>query len=80
MPAENKLIFVLASEGRHIACILSLHILLLSLHTKIRYATSYVRTACPKLSTSMQQAGNNLFCNNIDVDIIGLVARLFQQV
>jgi ArsR family metal-binding transcriptional regulator len=41
-------------------------------------STSCVRTACPKLSTSLKQAVNNLF-NNL-VDIIRLVARLFQQV
>jgi hypothetical protein len=34
--------------------------------------------ACPKLSTSLEQAVNNLY-NNL-VDIIRLVARLFQQV
>ena len=40
-----------------------------------KLSTSCVRTACPKLSTSLEQAVNNL--NNL-VEII--VARLFQQV
>ena len=40
-------------------------------------STSCVRTACPKLSTGMEEAVNN--CNNL-VDIIRLIARLFQQV
>jgi hypothetical protein len=40
-------------------------------------STSCVRTACPKLSTSLEQAVTT--CNNL-VDIIRLVARLFQQV
>jgi hypothetical protein len=41
-------------------------------------STSCVRTACPKLSTGL--AVNNFYsCINV-VDIIRLVARLFQQV
>jgi hypothetical protein len=40
-------------------------------------STSCVRTACPKLSTSLEQAVKS--CNNL-VDIIRFVARLFQQV
>jgi hypothetical protein len=39
--------------------------------------TSCVRTACPKLSTSLEQLVNS--CNKL-VDIIRLVARLFQQI
>jgi hypothetical protein len=41
-------------------------------------STSCVRTACPKLSTRLEQTVNNLF-NNL-VDIIRFVARLSQQV
>jgi hypothetical protein len=40
-------------------------------------STSCVRTACPKLSTSVEELVNS--CNKL-VDIIRLVARLFQQV
>jgi hypothetical protein len=40
-------------------------------------STSCVRTACPKLSTSMEQVVNS--CNNL-AGIIRLVVRLFQQV
>ena len=39
------------------------------------YVTSCVRTACPKMSTSKQQLVTTLI-----VDIIRLVANLFQQV
>ena len=38
---------------------------------------SCVRTACPKLSTSMEQLSNS--CNKLD-GIIILFARLFQQI
>jgi hypothetical protein len=40
-------------------------------------STSCVRTACPKLSTSLEQAVNS--CNKL-VDIIRLVARLFHDI
>jgi hypothetical protein len=44
-------------------------------------STSCVRTACPKLSASLEQVVNNVvtFCDNL-VDIIRLVARFFQQI
>jgi hypothetical protein len=46
-------------------------------HLVASLPTSCVRTARPKLSTSLEQAVNS--CDNL-VDIVRLVARLFQQV
>ena len=45
--------------------------------TANKLSTSCVCTACPKLSTRLEQLVNS--CNNL-VDTIRLVARLFQQV
>ena len=42
-------------------------------------STSCLRTACPS-STNLEPAVNNLYMYNNLVDIIRLVARLFQQV
>jgi hypothetical protein len=47
-------------------------------HLVASLPTSRVRTTCPKLSTNLEQALNTT-CNKL-VDIIRLVARLFQQV